>query len=211
VAGRSNQEQPAGPAKLFMDVSNKIMSSYSEALPKELAEVLDRAECLYSESQISSALSAMAGTIRQRLTGSNPLVLCVMNGALVTTAQLVIRLSIPLQIDYLHVSRYQGKLNGGRVQWRSEPQEALKGRTVLIVDDILDEGHTLEAVRDFCCKRGAARVLSAVLVQKRHDRKHPDVEADFVALTVDDRYVFGYGMDYEDHLRNLPEIYAVRD
>ena len=187
------------------------MDSYLETLPKDIAEVFDKAECLYSEEQINGALNTMADSIRQCLTGSNPLVLCVMNGALVTTAQLVIRLSIPLQIDYLHVSRYQGMLHGGQVEWRTEPQTTLKGRTVLIVDDILDEGYTLKAIQDFCRQRGALKVLSAVLVHKRHDRKHPDVDADFVALTVDDRYVFGYGMDYEDHLRNLPEIYAVSD
>ncbi len=187
------------------------MDSYFKTLPKDIAAVLSKAECLYSEAQINAALSDMAGTIERYLTGSNPLVLCVMNGALVTTAQLVIRLSIPVQIDYLHVSRYQGTMQGGQVDWRREPDTALSGRTVLIVDDILDEGHTLKAIRDFCHAQGAAQVLSAVLVQKRHDRKHPDIDADFVALTVDDRYVFGYGMDYEDHLRNLPEIYAVRD
>jgi hypoxanthine phosphoribosyltransferase len=183
---------------------------YEGALPKEVADAYRNAECLYSEQDVDLALTHLAKEIRCRLMDSNPLILCVMNGALLTTAQLSIRLSIPLQLDYLHVSRYQGATKGGEVNWHSEPRTPLADRTVLIVDDILDEGHTLMAIQDYCYEQGAAQVLSAVLVQKRHERRHSQAKADFIALTVDDHYVFGYGMDYKGHLRNLPGIFALR-
>jgi hypoxanthine phosphoribosyltransferase len=189
-----------------------LMNSYEYegVLPKEVAVAYRNAECLYSEQDVELALTHMATEIRCKLIGSNPLILCVMNGALLTTAQLSIRLSIPLQLDYLHVSRYHGETEGSEVNWHSEPRTPLADRTVLIVDDILDEGHTLMAIQDYCYEQGAAQVFSAVLVQKRHNRRHPQVMADFIALTVDDHYVFGYGMDYKNHLRNLPGIFALR-
>lgn len=183
---------------------------YVGALPQEVAVAYRNAECLYSEQDVDVALTHLAREIRCKLMGTNPLLLCVMNGALLTTARLSIRLSIPLQLDYLHVSRYQGATEGGEVNWHSEPRTPLTDRTVLIVDDILDEGHTLMAIQDYCFTQGAAQVFSAVLVQKQHDRRLPQVKADFIALTVDDHYVFGYGMDYKDHLRNLPGIFALR-
>lgn len=188
------------------------MNSYmlGGPLPEEVVTAYRNAECLYSEQDVDLALSQLAKQIRSKLMGTNPLILCVMNGALLTTAKLAIRISIPMQLDYLHVSRYQGATEGGKVNWLSEPKTPLADRTILIVDDILDEGHTLLAIQDYCLRQGASQVFSAVLVQKQHDRKHPEVEADFIALSVDDHYVFGYGMDYKDHLRNLPGIFALK-
>lgn len=189
------------------------MNAYQleSSLPREIVAAYRNAECLYSEREVNLALGQMAVDIQHQLAGSNPLILCVMNGALLTTAQLAIRLSIPLQLDYLHVSRYQGATRGGEVQWHSEPRIPLIDRKILIVDDILDEGYTLKAIQEYCRSQGAEQVMSAVLVQKQHARKHPQIDADFVGLMVDDHYVFGYGMDYKDHLRNLPGIYALRE
>ena len=177
--------------------------------PHEITKIYASAECLYSAEEVSKGLDRLAGTIQEELGDSYPLLLCIMLGAIVTTGQLVTRLQFPLQIDYLHVTRYKGKTKGGSLDWHRRPDIPMKDRTVLVVDDILDEGHTLAAIVDYCTAQGAERVLSAVLVEKQHTRKRPDIKADFVALNVEDRYVFGYGMDYHNHLRNLPGIYAV--
>jgi hypoxanthine phosphoribosyltransferase len=173
--------------------------------------VLRRADCLYSSREVEAALDSIAQDISTKLQDKNPIILCVMNGGLVPTGQLVTRLNFPLQFDYLHATRYRGETSGGALHWLAKPHLSLKGRAVLVVDDILDEGLTLAAIIEYCKEQGAREVYSAVLVEKLHDRKSGLKHADFVGLQVEDRYVFGYGMDYKGMLRNAPGIYAVNE
>jgi hypoxanthine phosphoribosyltransferase len=175
----------------------------------EAQRVLERADCLYSAKQVDQAFDRMAASITAALHDVNPVVMCVMNGALVPAGHLVVRLHFPLQIDYLHATRYRGATAGGELHWVAKPQCDVRGRQVLVIDDILDEGVTLAAIMDHLRGQGAVRVRSAVLVEKLHERKSGLRHADFVGLQVEDRYVFGYGMDYKGYLRNAPGIYAV--
>lgn len=176
----------------------------------EVKRTLTEARCLFTSAQVEEAITRMAGEITAKLNDSNPVVLCVMNGGLVVAGKLVTQLDFPLQIDYLHASRYREKLRGSDLQWKAYPSIALQSRTVLIVDDILDEGETLIRVRDFCLAQNAARVYSAVLIDKKHNRRHAAIShADFTALDAPDSYLFGCGMDYKGYLRNVPGIYAV--
>jgi hypoxanthine phosphoribosyltransferase len=179
--------------------------------PAEAAAVLRDADCLYSVADVERAFDAMAAAITDRLKDANPILLCVMNGGMVPTGHLIPRLNFPLQVDYVHATRYRDRLHGNELHWLAEPHIALEGRTVLVIDDILDEGVTLQAILEDCTRRGAKEVLSAVLVEKLHDRKHGARHADFIGLPVEDRYVFGYGMDYKGFLRNAPGIFAARD
>jgi hypoxanthine phosphoribosyltransferase len=172
--------------------------------------VLANADCCYTKAQVETALDEMAEAITATLQDSNPLVLCVLNGGLIVTSELLLRLPFPLHCDYIHATRYRGETRGGELNWIAKSSHPLKGRHVLIIDDILDEGLTLEALLKHCREEGAASVRSAVLVNKLHDRK-ADLQADFVGLDVEDRYVFGYGMDYKGYLRNAPGIYAVSE
>jgi len=139
-----------------------------------------------------------------------PLVLAVMGGAVVFAGQLLPRLRFPLEFDYLHVTRYRGKTEGGEIEWRVLPGQNVVDRHVLVLDDILDEGETLAAIRDKLLHMGAARVWSAVLTNKDNRLDKP-VQADFVGLVVPNRYVFGCGMDAYGLWRNLPAIYALKD
>jgi hypoxanthine phosphoribosyltransferase len=151
----------------------------------------------------------MAREITAAMADSLPVVLCVLTGGIIPTGHLLTRLAFPLESDYLHATRYRGETSGKEVQWVSEPGISLRGRTVLVVDDILDEGNTLADVIRFCKAQGADKIYSAVLIQKRHDRRAPTVQADFIGLEVEDRYVFGFGMDYKGYLRNLNGIFAL--
>lgn len=180
------------------------------ATAEEAVRVLAEADCLYTGAQVESALETMAEAINGVLAGREPLVLCVMTGGLVAAGHLLTRFTFPLQLDFVHATRYRGGTSGGSIHWLAEPRTPLGGRTVLLIDDILDEGHTLAAIQDYCRGNGAHQVYTAVLVEKRHARKHPQAAAEFVGLQVEDRYVFGYGMDYKDYLRNAPGIYAVK-
>jgi len=178
--------------------------------PEQAQAVLQQADCLYTAQQVEHALDRMASAIAERLSDSNPILTCVMNGGLVPTGKLATRLSFPLHMDYLHATRYRNSTSGGDLTWLARPHLDLRGRTVLVVDDILDEGITLAAIMDYCRGQGAREVYSAVLVEKRHTRKYGLQDADFIGLDVEDRYVFGYGMDYKGFLRNAPGIYAVQ-
>lgn len=180
-------------------------------LVSHVNEVYARAERLYSEDEVNGALARMGDAIGAALAGSNPVLLCVMVGGLIPTAGLVRHLRFPFELDYLHATRYRGGTSGGSLQWRARPDTPLAGRRVLIVDDILDEGLTLSALRAWCAAQGAASVQAAVLTRKRHARNGAGIRADFVGLEVPDRYVFGSGMDYRGYLRNAPGILAVAD
>ncbi len=179
---------------------------------QEAWDVFNQADLLFDEAQIASAVDSMAAGITRDLADKNPLVICVMNGGLILTSEITQRLTFPLQMDFLQATRYQGDVSGvDQVDWLVRPRHNLDGRHVLIVDDILDEGLTLIEIQAYCRKQGAASVHTAVLLKKRHDRCHEQARSDYTGLEVEDRYVFGFGMDYKHYLRNLPAIYAVRE
>jgi hypoxanthine phosphoribosyltransferase len=173
--------------------------------------VLHDAELLCSAEAVTAALDLMAAAITSHVRDRDPVILVVMNGALIPAAHLLGRLRFPLQIDYLHVSRYRGATQGGRLHWIVRPRIPVKNRVVLVIDDIFDEGTTLKAILEHLRHAGAQEVYSAVLVNKMHDRKEPGLTVDFIGLELADRYVFGCGMDYKEYWRNLPDIYAVRE
>ena len=179
-------------------------------MKNEIEAVRATAELLYSKIEIEAALDSMARQINQLLAGRNPLVLTVMNGGLVVAGQLLTRLTMPLTLDAINASRYQNKTVGTEVEWITKPRTSLKDRTVLLVDDILDAGITLAAIYDYCVEQGASSVYTAVLLDKNLPQSKP-ISADFIGLSVENHYVFGYGMDYKGYWRNADGIYACVD
>ena len=177
---------------------------------KEINAILADADLLVNEQQIAAAITQIAGQINILLANSNPLVLCVMNGSLVFTGQLLPQLTIALTLDSINASRYHNQTSGGAIEWVNTPRTSIKGRTVLIVDDILDEGITLAAIYEHCLAHGAASIYSAVLVNKLLGHSKV-IFADFIGLNLENRYLFGYGMDYKGYLRNAPGIYACKE
>ena len=172
---------------------------------------IDRAERLYTPAEVEQAADRLATAIDAWLNGRDCVALCLLQGAIVTTGMLLPRVHAPLQLDSIHVTRYRNTTRGHDLEWFASPRTPLKGRRVLIIDDILDEGHSLAAVEAWCNEQEAAEVRAAVLVNKHHDRKTPEAHADFIGLEIPDRYVFGYGMDYHGWHRNAPGIYALPD
>ncbi|MGA7179446.1 MAG: hypoxanthine-guanine phosphoribosyltransferase [Thiobacillaceae bacterium] len=177
---------------------------------EEAEQLLKDAEVIASSAEVQLALDRLAAEISFELKGSFPLVLAVMGGGVVFTGQLLPRLNFPLEFDYLHVTRYRGKTAGGMIEWKVLPGKSVVGRTVLVLDDILDEGETMAAIVDKLMDMGAGQVWTAVLTDKQHGRPKP-IAADFVGISVPDRYVFGFGMDVYGLWRNLPAIYALRE
>lgn len=179
-------------------------------LLQEAITVREQAECLFNTEQVQAAAREMADQISQALGDKNPLLLCVMNGGLVTTNLLLPWLDFPLRMDYLHATRYREGTTGQELVWQRSPNQSLYQRDVLIIDDILDEGHTLAGILKACEEQEPNSLQVAVLTRKTHGRGvSPPV--DYVGLDLPDRYVFGCGMDYKGYWRNLPGIYAVKE
>lgn len=179
-------------------------------IPGKIQDVYKKSTRLFSTEEVEAALDRMAIDIHQQLHDQNPVLLCVMIGGLVPLGNLLPRLDFPLEVDYVHATRYRGELTGGEVHWKVRPSTDLKDRTVLIVDDILDGGITLAVIVEEVKKLGAKAVLTAVLVDKYQKRVENGLKnADFVGLQIEDHYIFGYGMDYNEYLRNAPGIFVV--
>ena len=179
----------------------------------KLADALATAHVVHDKAVLEAAIGRMAGEIRSEYAeGDVPLFVTVMHGGLPFAAQLAFALGergLDLEFDYLHATRYRGQTTGSGLAWLHRPATPMRGRRVLLADDILDEGHTLLAIKHWCEDQGAADVRVAVLAVKIHDRCVEGICADHVGVEVPDAYVFGYGMDYHEQGRNLPAIYAL--
>ena len=178
--------------------------------PRAAREFLENSDLVASAEEVQSAIRRLAGEIERALGERYPLVLAVMGGAVVFAGQILPLLRFPLDFDYVHASRYGAATRGAGVQWRVRPPELVSGRAVLVLDDILDHGETMAAIRAGLLELGAHSVHSAVLVEKNLDIKKP-ITADFVGLRIPDRFVFGCGMDAKGFWRNLPEIRAMKE
>jgi hypoxanthine phosphoribosyltransferase len=179
-------------------------------LPEDIRTVMKTSTCLYTKDQVEAALDHMAQEMNQKLANSNPIFLCVVLGGIIPMGNLLPRLDFPLELDYVHATRYKGKTRGADIVWKAKPSCVLKDRTVVIVDDVLDGGLTLKAIVEFCEEQGAKEIFSAALVDKPSARLPSGVQKlDFSGLEVPNRYVFGYGMDYKEYLRNAPGIFAI--
>jgi len=178
---------------------------------QDIIQVRNSSDVLISEQKVNQAIDEIAKDIEIALGEEVPIVLCVMKGGLMFTSALMQRISVPMVLDYVHVDRYRNKTQGSSIHWHKEPDSILKDRTILIVDDILDEGYTLQELIAYCEAKGAKKVLSAVLLKKNLAKSPTNITPDFIGLEVTDRYVFGWGMDYKGYLRNLSSIYAIAD
>jgi len=182
-----------------------------EVMTTELTqEKITQADCLYDLNDINQALDKIATQLNRHYAGMKPVLLCVMKGALVTMGQLLPKLSFPLEIDYIHASRYGDNLEGGDINWHHKPKTALTNRDIILIEDIVDRGETLNVLRDFCMENKAKSVTCVTLVNKV-DVEQSCQPAEFVGLNVPNRYVFGFGMDYQGDARQLPGIYALAE
>jgi hypoxanthine phosphoribosyltransferase len=179
-------------------------------LAEQAWKILEEAELLCDAAAVRAAVERLGRAISERLARENPLVLVVMRGGVFFAGQLLPHLRFPLELDYVHASRYGKELSGRQLEWKSFPPETVRGRCVLVLDDILDAGDTLAAIRKHVLESGAASCHVAVLTEKDTGAKKP-LRPDFVGITLPNRYVFGCGLDVSGAWRNLPEIYALKE
>jgi hypoxanthine phosphoribosyltransferase len=177
----------------------------------EANRILADGDLIVDEAAVIAAIGRIAAEMTAELKEANPVLICCMNGGLAFAGQLLTKLIFPLQIDYVHATRYGHEINGVALDWKVRPQIDIHGRTVVLLDDILDEGVTLAAIAEYCRQQGATKIMMAVLVEKLHLRKvTPGMRADFTGIEVGDRFLFGYGLDYKGYWRNASGIYALR-
>lgn len=185
------------------------MSGFDQQRYEEARAIYAGADCVIDEDRICAAYDRMAAAVTAEMAALDPVLVCVMLGGLQTTAELGKRLDFPFELDYLHATRYRGETSGGELVWKVSPGLRLADRHVLIVDDIIDEGHTLAAIIAAIRGQGVASLHTAMLLRKAHDRCAPGVQTDYVGCEVADRYVFGAGMDYKGYFRQLPGVWAI--
>lgn len=175
-----------------------------------LTTALQNSDCLFDNDEIGVAIARIATEVNEDYLDTRPVYLTIMHGGMLFASQLALKINIDLEFDYLHATRYRGATVGSGLAWLHRPSTPLEGRRVLLADDVLDEGHTLKAVRNWCEDQGAIDVRIAVLCVKNHDRRVEGIDADYVGLELPDRYVYGYGMDLYEQGRNLPGLYALK-
>ena len=183
------------------------LARWSEWLPADIAGVFAQAELIFSPSQVDQALDRLAVAMTAHLQAQRPVLLTVMQGGLYFAGALARRFAFPAEFDYVHVSRYRDRTSGSELRWHTEPTLSLNGRTVVLLDDILDEGVTLAALGEWCQDQGAHAVQLAVLIARQ--REQAACHADFAASRVGQGFLVGCGMDYKGYGRNLSGIYTL--
>jgi hypoxanthine phosphoribosyltransferase len=186
------------------------MTMASAARLAEAVEVRRNARRLLSAAEVAATFERMGRDIAARLSKSHPVVVAVMHGGAFTAVELCRQFDFPYEFTYVHLTRYGNALAGGDLEWLVEPKPQLAGRTILLVDDILDEGVTLAVLRDSLVKLGVGEIFTAVFAVKNVVRRLDRPRADFAGTSVEDVYVFGCGMDYKGYWRGWPELLAVR-
>lgn len=164
-------------------------------------------QVLVNQSQLDASINKLATKINHDFMDKEVVFLTIMNGGMIFASALSTRLNLDMEMDYLQLSRYGKSQTGGQLVWKYQPELNMENHHVILCDDIYDEGHTLEAAHAWCMKKGAKSVSSVVLIHKQHDRTYADYKPDYVAMSIPDHYIFGFGMDLEEKLRQLPEIY----
>ena len=176
----------------------------------ESQKILAKAECLYDRIAIDNAINNIAQEMNHKLKDLAPIFLCVMNGALIFMGQLLVKLNFNLQLDYIHVSRYRGEMHSSNMHWFAKPSVTLKDRNIVIVEDILDSGLTIAGISDYCSQEGAKSIFTCALIDKDCERDSDGIKTvDFAGLKIENKFLIGFGLDYQGFFRNLPGIYAV--
>jgi hypoxanthine phosphoribosyltransferase len=181
---------------------------------KALAVTIN-AEYLGQSDTLNQAEFASGGKLDQvseKILKKEIVVLCVMNGGMIFCAHLLPLLNFPLQFDVLQVSRYGDKDVGSVLRWIKVPTVELLNKHILIVDDLIDEGVSLTEVFNYCDSKSPASIKVAVLLSKETTRRVVEtIIPNYIGLSIPDKFIFGFGIDYKNYHRNLLDIYTVED
>ena len=167
-------------------------------------------EILFSRDTIQERVREIASQISADYSGRELIVIGVLKGAFIFMADLIRAMSIPCRVDFVRVASYGGgRESGGRVVLTKDIETSIKGRDILVVEDIIDSGLTLTYLVDWLKERNPQSLKVCAFLDKRKRRK-VSFEADYVGFTIDDGFVVGYGLDFNEQARFLPEVYIIK-
>jgi hypoxanthine phosphoribosyltransferase len=166
---------------------------------------------LISRDEIAKAVDKLASEIKRDYQGKQPLLIGVLKGSFVFMADLIRQLDLPLEFEFVRLSSYgAGKESLGRVRVVQGLKTPIKGRDVLVIEDIVDTGITISFLLDYLKKKKPVSLKLCVLTDKPSRRRIP-VSIDYLGFTVPNKFIVGYGLDFDERFRNLPDIYALED
>ena len=165
---------------------------------------------LIGAETIQARVRELGAQITTDYAGRELMVIVVLKGGLLFAADLLRAIRVPLSLEYIRAKSYDGDHSQGHVELRVLPEQPLRGKHVLFVEDILDTGRTTAAIMDTAKDSGAASIQLCVLLDKPSHRTTP-VHADYVGFTIDDHFVVGYGLDFDEHHRELPAIHVMEN
>ena len=175
-----------------------------------LNELISNSSLIYSNEEINSAIEDLANNCNSKFINQKITVLPVMKGALIFAGQLVSKLNFCCELDYIHASRYSNNEAQSKLDWKYQPNiDLIKDKVILVLDDILDEGITLNNIKKKLLEMGAKEVLIGVLFDKKINKQKP-IKVDFIGLEVPNSYVYGFGLDFKGIGRNIPHLYAYK-
>lgn len=172
------------------------------------AAPVEGARLVASAAAVDAAWDRLAAGIQPHVQRGPCVLLGVLLGGMVPLVHVAGRLRGDFLIDYCHLTRYQEGTSGGEIHWVQAPRQRLRDSTVVLVDDVFDQGYTLAALQRHCLEAGARRVIIAVLARKHHERARANLQPDLVGIEAGDEYLFGCGMDLHGRWRHLDAIYA---
>lgn len=167
----------------------------------------DIQEVLLTEAQIQERIQQLGEILSEEYRDKDPVVIGVLKGVVVFYADMIRRITVPCQMDFMWISSYEGTESSGSVVIKQDVAADIKGRHVLILEDIFDTGNSLSFVYDYLMAKEPASLKICTLLDKPSRRK-PGVtlQADYVGFTIPNAFVVGYGLDYNEHYRNIPYV-----
>lgn len=163
------------------------------------------------EAEINKAISKVATQINEELKDENPLFICVLNGSFMFASELMKKVNIPCEITFVRVSSYEGTKSTGELKEVYGLEMEVENRTIIIVEDIVDTGNTMKMMLKQFAHLKPKAIKIATLLFKPDALLHPDLKLDYVAMEIPSDFIVGYGLDYDGHGRNYPDIYKIKE
>ena len=165
----------------------------------------EKIRVLLSEEEVNRRIKEIGEQISKEFEGEDVHLICVLRGSTFFTCELAKRITVPVTIDFMQVSSYVGEISSGVLKIKKDLSYDIEGKDVLIVEDIVDSGVTLSYLKQLLMGRGAASISIVTLLDKPA-RRRVDLKADYSCFEIPDEFVVGYGLDYDERYRNLPDI-----
>lgn len=160
--------------------------------------------------KISESIATLAARLKEDFKGRDPLFVCIMNGAFMFASELMYAIDEDFEVAFARYSSYQGTQSTMKLKEVMPVSQSLEGRVVVVVEDLIDTGYTMQCVRERFLELGAAEVHIVAMLSKP-DALKCDVQTDYIAMEIENKFIVGHGLDYDDYGRMFKDIYQLKD